>query len=35
MVKAGRLPAPRHLSPRIASWQVGELRAALGKNGGV
>lgn len=27
-VKAGRIPAPRKHSPRITSWNVGELRAA-------
>ncbi len=29
MVKLGALPAPKHLSARAASWQVGQLRAAL------
>ena len=28
-VKAGRIPAPRKLSPRTACWNVGELRRAL------
>ncbi len=35
-VKAGRIPQPRKLSPRVTCWNVGELRAALaspGKNG--
>ena len=29
-VKAGRIPAPWHPSPRIACWNVGMLRRALG-----
>ena len=28
-VHAGRIPRPRKLSPRITTWNVGELRAAL------
>ncbi|HAF01304.1 MAG TPA: transcriptional regulator [Methylophilaceae bacterium] len=28
-VKAGRIPAPRKLSPRTTCWNVGELRQAL------
>lgn len=28
-VKAGRIPAPRKLGPRITAWNVGELRAGL------
>lgn len=28
-VKAGRIPAPKKLSPRTAAWNVGELRRAL------
>lgn len=28
-VKAGRIPAPRKLGPRITAWNVGELRRAL------
>ena len=28
-VKAGRIPAPRKLGPRITVWNVGELRRAL------
>jgi len=28
-VKAGRIPKPRKLSPRITCWNIGELRAAL------
>ena len=28
-VKAGRIPAPRKLSPRVTAWNVGELRKAL------
>jgi len=28
-VKAGRIPAPRKLSPRVTAWQVGNLRRAL------
>ncbi len=28
-VKAGRIPAPKKLSPRTACWNVGELRKAL------
>jgi len=28
-VKAGRIPAPRKLGPRITAWNVGELRLAL------
>lgn len=30
-VKSGRLPQPRKLSARVTAWNVGELRAALGK----
>lgn len=30
-VKAGRIPKPRKLSPRVTCWNVGELRAALAK----
>ncbi len=33
MVKLGTLPSPKHLSARAASWQVGELRAALARKG--
>jgi predicted DNA-binding transcriptional regulator AlpA len=36
-VKAGRIPKPRKLSPRVTCWNVGELRVALeaeGKTGG-
>lgn len=29
MVKRGALPAPRKLSPRVAAWNVGDLRKAL------
>jgi predicted DNA-binding transcriptional regulator AlpA len=29
MVRDGRLPTPRKHSPRISSWNVGELRRAL------
>lgn len=29
MAKLGTLPAPKHLSARAASWNVGELRAVL------
>ena len=32
-VKAGRIPKPRKLSPRITCWNVGELRAALAAAG--
>jgi predicted DNA-binding transcriptional regulator AlpA len=32
-VKAGRIPRPRKLSPRITCWNVGELRAALAAAG--
>lgn len=28
-VKAGLIPAPRKLGPRITAWNVGELRRAL------
>ena len=28
-IKAGRIPKPRKLSPRITCWNVGELRKAL------
>lgn len=28
-VKAGRIPAPKKTSPRVAVWNVGELRRAL------
>jgi predicted DNA-binding transcriptional regulator AlpA len=28
-VKAGQIPAPRKLGPRITAWNVGELRRAL------
>lgn len=28
-VAAGKLPAPKKLSPRVTAWNVGELRAAL------
>jgi predicted DNA-binding transcriptional regulator AlpA len=28
-VIAGRIPAPRKLSPRLTAWNVGELRRAL------
>ena len=28
-VKAGRIPQPRKLSPRVTAWNVGEIRAAL------
>lgn len=30
-VKAGRIPAPRKLSPGVNGWQVGELRRALSR----
>ena len=29
MVKRGTLPAPRKLSERVTTWNVGELRKAL------
>jgi len=29
MVKRGTLPAPRKLSPRVTTWNVGDLRRAL------
>lgn len=29
--KAGRLPPPKKLSPRVTAWNVGELRKALAK----
>ncbi|SEL30584.1 helix-turn-helix transcriptional regulator [Nitrosovibrio tenuis] len=29
MVKRGSLPAPRKLSERVTTWNVGELRKAL------
>ena len=32
-VKAGRIPAPKKLSPNITAWNVGELRAALNAHG--
>lgn len=28
-VKAGVIPKPRKLGPRVTAWNVGELRAAL------
>lgn len=28
-VKAGRIPAPRKLGPRVTAWNVGSLRRAL------
>jgi len=28
-VKAGRIPAPHKLGPRVTAWRVGDLRAAL------
>ena len=28
-VKAGQIPAPRKLGPRVTAWNVGELRKAL------
>lgn len=28
--KAGTIPAPRKLGPRLTAWNVGELRRALG-----
>lgn len=28
-VKSGRIPAPQKLSPRITTWNVGELRRVL------
>jgi len=28
-VKAGQIPAPRKLGPRLTAWRVGDLRAAL------
>ncbi len=32
-VKAGQIPAPRKLGPRVTAWNVGELRAALAEGG--
>lgn len=29
MVKLGTIPAPRKLSPRVTTWNVGALRQAL------
>lgn len=29
-VRAGLIPKPRKLGPRVTGWQVGELRQALG-----
>ncbi|WP_298159794.1 transcriptional regulator [Brevundimonas sp.] len=28
-VKAGQIPAPRKLGPRVTAWNVGDLRRAL------
>lgn len=28
-VKAGQIPAPRKLGPRLTAWNVGDLRRAL------
>ncbi len=30
-VKAGRIPKPHKLGPRVTAWRVGDLRAALSK----
>lgn len=32
-VKAGQIPAPRKLGPRVTAWNVGELREALSQGG--
>lgn len=32
--KAGIIPAPRKIAPRVTVWNVGELRAALKNRGG-
>lgn len=33
-VKAGHLPAPRKLGPRVTAWNVGDLRRALARADG-
>ena len=33
-VKAGQLPAPRKLGPRVTAWNVGDLRRALAQADG-
>lgn len=33
-VKAGHIPAPRKLGPRVTAWNVGDLRRALAQAGG-
>lgn len=32
-VKAGQIPAPKKLGPRVTAWNVGDLRAALAATG--
>ncbi len=32
MVKSGAIPKPKHLTPNIAAWNVGELRLSLKGN---
>lgn len=32
-VKAGQIPAPRKLGPRLTAWNVGDLRRALASVG--
>lgn len=33
-VKAGHIPAPRKLGPRVTAWNVGDLRRALAQADG-
>lgn len=33
-IQAGAIPAPKELGPNTRAWNVGELRKALGLNGG-